>query len=321
MVEAARKYGRIVQAGTVYRSGAFFQKAKEIVQSGALGEVVLCQVWRVGLARKRRLGNLPGSLPPPGLDWDLWLGPASHSPLHENPRGISSKRRPARVGSCGAMAVRGVHLLDVVHYAFDEVMPWRITALGDYSSEENSLETPEAMLAILRYPGFSAVYEGSVRNSAPLFDRRHGTSFFGTEATLVVDREGYCILPTRKSAAPVVQFIDKKNAPLECAARAQLARLHPLAPSPRRRNRDLRPQHHPLPPGGDLYAPRPRPQLGRAGQDRRRARGTSIPERPLPRTLETGSLRCTPRGATPEISVTLVPRAALVAEVSPPPNA
>ncbi|MGQ9633758.1 MAG: hypothetical protein ACUVXB_05880 [Bryobacteraceae bacterium] len=112
------------------------------------------------------------------------------------------------------MAVRDVHLLDVVHYASDEVMPWRITALGDYSSEENSLETPQAMLAILRYPGFSEVYEGSARNSAPLFDRRHGTAFFGTKATLVVDREGYCILHTRKRAAPVVQVIDKKTRPL-----------------------------------------------------------------------------------------------------------
>jgi predicted dehydrogenase len=43
MVKAARKYQRVVQAGTIQRSGAAFQKAREIVQSGDLGDVTFCR--------------------------------------------------------------------------------------------------------------------------------------------------------------------------------------------------------------------------------------------------------------------------------------
>lgn len=214
MVEAARKYGRIVQAGAVHRSGAFFQKAKEIVQSGALGEIVLCQFWRVGLARKLRPRNPADSLPPSSLDRDLWLGPASHSPFNEEPGENSSKRRPAPLDPCGAMAIRSTHLLDVVHYAFDEVMPWRITALGDGSSAQDNTATLQTVLAIFRYPGFAATYDGSTSNSAPLFGRRYGVSFFGTESTLVVNHEGYCVLPTRNRPVPVVEVFDRDMRPM-----------------------------------------------------------------------------------------------------------
>ena len=48
MVEAARKYKRIVQAGTMQRSGGYFKKAAEIVRSGALGEITFCHTWQSG---------------------------------------------------------------------------------------------------------------------------------------------------------------------------------------------------------------------------------------------------------------------------------
>ena len=55
MVEAARKYRRVVQSGAVERSGVFFQKAREIVKSGGLGEIAFCRIVHSG-------------------DWDLWRG-------------------------------------------------------------------------------------------------------------------------------------------------------------------------------------------------------------------------------------------------------
>src|ERR1035438_7166361 len=45
MVAAARKYQRVVQAGTMQRSGGYFRKAAEIVQSGALGDVTFCHAF------------------------------------------------------------------------------------------------------------------------------------------------------------------------------------------------------------------------------------------------------------------------------------
>src|SRR5690242_19251947 len=52
MVAAARKYKRVVQAGTMQRSGGYFRKAAEIVQSGALGEVTMCHAFQSGLTKR-----------------------------------------------------------------------------------------------------------------------------------------------------------------------------------------------------------------------------------------------------------------------------
>jgi predicted dehydrogenase len=49
MVRAARKYNRVVQAGTVQRSGGLFQRAREIVKSGELGEIAFCRAFEAGL--------------------------------------------------------------------------------------------------------------------------------------------------------------------------------------------------------------------------------------------------------------------------------
>src|SRR5579862_6146147 len=64
MVQAARKYNRIVQAGTMQRSGGYFQKAAEIVKSGRLGNVTFCHAFQSGLTDQKGFGNPPDSEPP-----------------------------------------------------------------------------------------------------------------------------------------------------------------------------------------------------------------------------------------------------------------
>ena len=106
MVEAARKYKRVVQAGTIERSGAPVQRAREMVGSGALGEVRFCRAFQA------------------------------------------------------AATDGGVHLMDILQFAFDEAMPVSVTAQGC---------APGTMLATFRYPGFVASYEcraGNTRGAA-----------------------------------------------------------------------------------------------------------------------------------------------------------
>src|SRR5438270_3579075 len=92
MVQAARKYNRVVQAGTMQRSGAFFQEAREIAKSGKLGEITFCRTWQASSTKKEGQGNPPDETPPPGLDWDLWLGPAPKRPYNVNRWGIAPNR-------------------------------------------------------------------------------------------------------------------------------------------------------------------------------------------------------------------------------------
>src|SRR6202007_3058301 len=85
MVQAARKYKRVVQAGTMQRSGGYFRKAAEIVQSGVLGEVTFCHTYQAGLTKREGYGNpADGADMPLGLDWEMWLGPAPKVPFNLN---------------------------------------------------------------------------------------------------------------------------------------------------------------------------------------------------------------------------------------------
>lgn len=209
MVQAARKYKRVVQAGTMQRSGGFFQKAVEIVRSGELGEITFCRTWQSGLTKPEGEGRPPDAEPPAGLDWDLWLGPAPRRPFNVNRWGIAPKRwstfRYFWDYAGGAMTDWGVHLLDIVQFAFNEAMPKAVTAFGSRFVVKDNMETPDTMLAEFFYPGFIGCYESRTCNPTPLFNQRYGTSFHGTKGTLVVNRGGYWLYPAKPEAEPVAE--------------------------------------------------------------------------------------------------------------------
>ena len=62
MVQAARKYKRVVQAGTMQRSGTHFQEATKLVMDGAIGKVTAIKTWNYGLADPVGIGNPPDGL-------------------------------------------------------------------------------------------------------------------------------------------------------------------------------------------------------------------------------------------------------------------
>src|SRR5262249_22929894 len=84
MTEVARRTKRVVQVGTQQRSGPHYQRARELLRSGRIGPVtsVRMAVYRNVMPGFGRPADCD---PPPGLDWDLWLGPAPQVPFHPNP--------------------------------------------------------------------------------------------------------------------------------------------------------------------------------------------------------------------------------------------
>ena len=207
MVEAARKYNRVVQGGTMQRSGAFFKKAREIVKSGDLGDITFCRTFQAGHDKKEGFGNPPDSDPPPGLNWEMWLGPAPEHRFNANRWGVSphyfSTFRYFWDYAGGAMTDWGVHLLDIVQYAFDEVMPESIAAEGSKFYVTDNTQTPDTMLVTYHYPAFIGSYESRTVSPFPMYGSGYGTSFHGTKATLMVNRGGYWVFPNDKNKQPV----------------------------------------------------------------------------------------------------------------------
>src|SRR5579863_8465275 len=205
MVQAARKYNRVVQAGTMQRSGGYFRKAAELVKQGTVGDVTFCHAFQSGSTAKKGWGNPPDSEPPADLNWDMWLGPAPNRPFNANRWGVKTAGFPTfryfwdYAG--GAMTDWGVHLIDPLHQCFGEVMPNAIVALGDKYYVEDNSETPDTMQATFHYPKFLMTYESRTCNPLPLFGRDQGvgTTIHGTEGTIFVNRSGCWVIPNAKS--------------------------------------------------------------------------------------------------------------------------
>jgi predicted dehydrogenase len=203
MVEAARRYKRIVQVGTQQRSGLHFQKAVELVRNGHIGKVSFIRTWNYGNSFPEGIGNPPDGDPPPDLDWDLWLGPAPKVPFNASRFGV----HPERFSSFrwfwhyagGMMTDWGVHLLDIVQWAMDVDGPSEISAQGGKLYLQDNRETPDTLQVTYQYPGFVCVYENRECNGARLDGHGYGICFHGSLGTLFLDRAGFEIIPEKTS--------------------------------------------------------------------------------------------------------------------------
>jgi len=216
MVQAARKYRRVVQAGTMQRSGVHFQKAVEVVKSGEIGQVTFVRTWNYSNAPKEGIGNPPDAQPPADLDWDLWLGPAPLRPFNANRFGVDPKAfshfRWFWDYAGGMMTDWGIHLLDIVQMAFDEAMPSAITAIGNKYWLTDNRETPDTLQVTYEYPGFLATYENRNANAQSMFGKSYGITFHGTKGTLFVDRSLFLVIPEKGASFTEREVKSSNNA-------------------------------------------------------------------------------------------------------------
>jgi predicted dehydrogenase len=109
LIEAARKYDRIVQVGVQNRSGAYNQAALEYLKSGKLGGIRLVKVYNLKPGRPFKLGD--AGKRPANFDWDQWLGAAQDRPYHQ--RIFNRGWHQFWDYSGGDMANDGIHQLDL----------------------------------------------------------------------------------------------------------------------------------------------------------------------------------------------------------------
>jgi predicted dehydrogenase len=205
MVEAARKYKRVTQVGTWQRSGVHFQKAVQAVQDEMLGRVRFVRTWNYRNFCPEGFGNPPDSDPLPGLDWDMWLGPAPKRPFNRNRCGIGNKWATFRYFwdyAGGWMTDWGIHLLDVVLWAMKSDGPRAITALGGKYSIKDNRETPDTLQVTYEFPDFICTYEMREINSNSMYGKDYGIEFHGTDGTLFLDRDGFAVFPEKWEFEP-----------------------------------------------------------------------------------------------------------------------
>jgi len=148
MVEASRKYDRIVQTGTQNRTSPLVQSAMDFLHAGKLGKIymVKCVVFRP----RETLGRKANSAVPPGVNYDLWVGPAPWRPFNEN-RFHYNWHWFWDTGN-GETGNNGPHYTDVARWALQKYEhPKRIQSMGGYDVFDCDQETPNTQMSMMEY--------------------------------------------------------------------------------------------------------------------------------------------------------------------------
>ena len=196
MTTAARRYKRIVQVGTQGRSGAHFAEVKELLAAGHIGKI---HSVRAGSLRNVMpgFGNPPDSAPPPGMDYDLWLGPAPARPYNRN-RALYNFRWFWDY-SGGQMTNLGAHDIDLVHCVLKIKAPKAVYSSGGRFCLQDNGETPDTQDAIIEYPEFNIVV--TIREASGGRRAGGGTELFGTRGSMTIGRSGYEVFPDMGGSA------------------------------------------------------------------------------------------------------------------------
>jgi predicted dehydrogenase len=213
MVEAARRHNRIVQAGIQHRSAPHYREAARIVRSGELGPVHFVRIWNYINMFPNGIGRAQDSEPPPGVDWDFYLGPAPYVPFNKN-RFVGTYRWFWDYGG-GMVTDYGTHRFDSMHQIMGVDAPLSVSASGGRYELKDGGETPDVIQVTYEYPGFVLSYEACDLNAhgaggrtpgksyyltRGTEDRPHGEAFYGTSGTLFADRLGFEVSPELKPA-------------------------------------------------------------------------------------------------------------------------
>lgn len=192
MIEAARKHDRVVQVGTQARNSVHVRRAMELIRNGAIGDVLVAKAW--DSQKRRDIGHGKPSDPPAHLDYDLWLGPAPHTPYYENRLHYNWHWR--HDFGTGDMGNDGVHDLDLALWGLGvESHPEMVSGIGNKLFFDDDQEFPDTQNVT-----FDFAPEGeNGRRKQLIFELRiwtpyrmegyeNGDAFYGTKGFLLLGK-------------------------------------------------------------------------------------------------------------------------------------
>jgi len=211
MVEAARKYNRVVQVGTQARSSPVHKEAIKLLNDGYIGKVYM---GRALIFKSRSsIGRKKDSLIPKGVNWDIFLGPAPYRPFNENRFHYTWHwywdTGTAEIGN-------QVHQIDIARWGMDKrVHPVKIHSAGGFYAWDSDQETPNLQTATFEYED-GMMMENETRQ---LFTNNEdgimvGNLFYGSEGWMHLVGEGSGTFTT---------YFGRKNEPGKSMSRKDIA--------------------------------------------------------------------------------------------------
>ena len=184
IVEAARKYKRMVQTGTQSRSNPGMRDAIEFLHKGGIGEVKLAR----GLCYKPRgaIGPRGNYDVPASVNYDLWSGPAQMNPL-TRPKLHYDWHWQWDYGN-GDLGNQGIHQMDIARWGLNEMnIGESVQSYGGRFGYVDAGETANTQVCIHEYKnGKRLVFEVRGLKTEPLMEAAVGVIFYGTDGYLVI---------------------------------------------------------------------------------------------------------------------------------------
>lgn len=195
MVKAQERYGKIVQVGQWQRSGSQYADAINYVKSGKLGQIRLVKCWAYQ-GWMKPVPVKPNGPVPDGVDYKMWLGPAPERSFNENRFHFNFRWFWDYAG--GLMTDWGVHEIDIALYAMGVSAPKSVMASGGkLAYPDDASETPDTLQTVYEFDGFNMLWEHATGIDGGNYGYTEGISFIGNNATLVVNRGGWEIIPEK----------------------------------------------------------------------------------------------------------------------------
>ncbi|KPK85873.1 MAG: oxidoreductase [Bacteroides sp. SM23_62_1] len=193
IVEAEKRTSRIGAVGLNRRGCSIYQKLSKEFQGGKIGKVTSARAFRISNMFPDGIGRLKPEDPPPGFNWDMWLGPRPYRLYQYNIAPYYFrwwKEYSSQMGNWG------VHYMDVIRWLIGEKAPVAITAHGGKYVVKDDRDIPDTMEVFFEHESgviiqFS-IHEASGGEGIPGGE----IELKGTLGTLVAREDGYRITPS-----------------------------------------------------------------------------------------------------------------------------
>ena len=187
LVDAQKKYGKLVQMGTQQRSSPHTIEIIDKIHGGLIGRAYYAKAWYSN--NRKSIGTGKPAPVPAQLDWDLWQGPAPRRPYTDNVQPYNWHW--FRMYGTGEALNNGTHEVDVCRWALGVDYPRRVTSTGGRYQFKDDWQFYDTLVTSFDYEDKMLSWEGKSCNEMKFYNRDRGSAIMGTTGTVVVDRDGY----------------------------------------------------------------------------------------------------------------------------------
>ena len=222
LVQAQRKYGKLVQMGTQQRSSPHTIEIIDKIHNGLIGTPYYAKAWYSNT--RKSIGHAKEAPVPPQFDWDLWQGPAPRQPYKDNVQPYNWHW--FRIWGTGETLNNGTHEVDVCRWALDVNFPDSISSSGGRYQYKDDWQFYDTLITNFNYPDKMISWEGKSCQGMKFYGRDRGSTIMGTTGTVLVDRDGYEIYDWKGNKTSEFKASKERTSSSDLTGRDSMTDLH-----------------------------------------------------------------------------------------------